>query len=100
MPRACSRPHHSPITPRRYQQPIPRPDGAFVEGVHKFTLQFNVWKIFGHNGDVQGEAGMPNATCKKPICEHVKNVLRGRKAWGLRHQLQAVDKGWDAALYV
>ena len=26
---------------------------------------------------------------KKEISEHVKNVLRGRAAWGLRHQLQA-----------
>ena len=30
------------------------------------------------------------ATCKKPITEHVKNVLRGRAAWGLVHPLQAV----------
>ena len=31
---------------------------------------------------------MPNETCKKPIAEHVKNIMRGRKAWGLNHQLQ------------
>lgn len=56
--------------------------------MHKFTITLNLWIVHGHNGDVAGEAGMPNATCKGPIVEHVKNVLRGRAAWGLQHPLQ------------
>ena len=72
----------------RYVEPKPRADGCFARGHREFKLILNIWKILGHNGDVVGEAGMPNATCKKPIGEHVKNVLRGRKAWGLAHPLQ------------
>ena len=71
-------------------EPTPRADGRFVKGFRAFKLIGNVWKVLGHNGDVVGEAGMPNATCKKPIAEHVKNILRGRAAWGLVHPLQAV----------
>ena len=41
----------------------------------------------GDSGEVRGEVGMPNESFKKPICEHVKNILRGRKAWGLMHAL-------------
>ena len=78
----------SPVRSGRYVEPKPRADGLFAKGHREFKLIFNVWKILGHNGDVVGEAGMPNATCKKPIAEHVKNVLRGRKAWGLEHPLQ------------
>ena len=71
-------------------EPTPRADGRFVKGFRQFRARGNVWKVLGHNGDVVGEAGMPNATCKKPIAEHVKNILRGRAAWGLVHPLQAV----------
>ena len=33
---------------------------------------------------------MPNQSFKSPITEHVKNILRGRKSWGLKHPLQQV----------
>ena len=50
----------------RYEEPTPRPDGAYVNGVHKFTIKLNLWSVLGHNGDVIGDAGMPNETCKGP----------------------------------
>jgi len=70
-----------------YDEPKPRGDGFFVAGARTFTVKGNVWRILGNTGEVRGEIGMPNATFCKPIGEHVKNLLRGRKAWGLKHQL-------------
>ena len=71
----------------RYQEPKLRPDGYFVAGKRLITVTFNLWRVLGHTGEVRGEAGMPNATFKKPIGEHVKNILRGRARWGCNHQL-------------
>ena len=71
----------------RYSEPRQRPDGFFVKGNHLFKVHLNIWRIIGA---VRGEAGMPNESFQKPICEHVKNLLRGRAAWGVKHQLSAV----------
>ena len=71
----------------RYSEPKPRSDGFWVDGPRSFKVTANIWRVLGNTGEVRGEAGMPNATFKKPIGEHVKNILRGRKAWGCRHQL-------------
>ena len=71
----------------RYSEPKPRDDGLFVPGKRTFVFTCNVWRILGGTGEVRGEPGMPNGTFKKPIGEHVKNTLRGRKAWGLKHVL-------------
>ena len=59
----------------------------FVPGKREFTWRGNVWRVIGNTGEVRGEPGMPNASFKKPIGEHVKNILRGRKRWGCKHQL-------------
>ena len=80
----CSHPH---TTLGRYTEPKPREHGLFVEGRRVFTVTFNAWRLLGDSGEVRGEAGMPNADFIKPITEHLKNLLRGRKAWGLAHQL-------------
>ena len=72
-----------------YTEPRPRPDGLFVPGPRFVTVSGNVWRIIGNTGEVRGEAGMPNAKFKKPVGEHVKNLLRGRAAWGLKHALTA-----------
>ena len=73
--------------PHRYWEPKPREDGFFVPGKRIVVFKCNVWRIIGGTGEVRGEAGMPNATFCKPIGEHIKNTLRGRKAWGLKHML-------------
>ena len=46
-----------------------------------------MYRIMGGNGEVRGEAGMKNDMYRKAIAEHVKNVLRGRERWGLKHRL-------------
>ena len=76
----CSHPH---TTLGRYTEPKPREHGLFVEGRRVFAVTFNAWRLLGDSGEVRGEAGMPNADFLKPITEHLKNLLRGRKARGL-----------------
>jgi len=71
----------------RYEEPLPRADGFFVPGTHKFTASFNVWGVNGIDGDVLGDAGAQNETMRAPIAEHVKNLLRGRERWGVKHRL-------------
>ena len=71
----------------RYSEPRPRQSGLFVEGTRTFKVKLNIWRIIGADGEVRGEVGMPNESFKKPIGEHVKNLLRGRAAWGVSHQL-------------
>ena len=36
---------------------------------------------------MEGPPGAQNETLTAPIAEHVKNTLRGRRAWGLQHGL-------------
>ena len=81
---------HNPSTRAvgRYSEPRPRQSGLFVEGPRTFKVKLNIWRVIGADGEVRGEVGMPNESFKKPIGEHIKNMLRGRKAWGLEHPLQ------------
>ena len=58
-----------------------------MPGLRTFNVNFNVWRVLGNTGEVRGEAGMPNGTFKKPIGEHIKNLMRGRQAWGCKHVL-------------
>ena len=80
---------HTPSHPTlsRYSEPKPRPDGFFVTGKREFKFKFNVWRLMGDSGEVRGEPGMPNGSFQKPISEHIKNIFRGRQAWGCKHQL-------------
>ena len=57
-------------------------------GLHKFTIEGDVYRVNGKTGEVDGAEGSQNKTMRAPIGEHVKNLLRGRHAWGLRHGLQ------------
>ena len=76
--------------PRRYVEPKPRADGFFVAGIRGMHVRGNIWRVMGNTGEVRGAVGMKNATFKKPIGEHVKNILRGRARWGCTHQLSRV----------
>ena len=73
---------------RRYEEPLPRADGAFQPGIRRFTIQCNIWTLNGLLGRLNGIEGGPNATVRKPIADYVKNVLKGRKAHGIKHVLQ------------
>lgn len=70
-----------------YTEPNPRPDGLFVPGA-KFTVTGHVWVFHGRTGAMLPLPGMPNETMHRPLGEYLKEVLRGRKAWGLKHRLQ------------
>ena len=76
---------------RRYEEPLPRADGAFVPGIRKFTIQCNIWTLNGLLGRINGIEGAENAKVRQPIADYVKNVLRGRKNHGLKHVL---EKEW------
>ena len=84
MPRA----HAIACPPRRFEEPRPREDGAFVPGPRKFTIQCHIWSLHGLQGRLNGIEGGPNSTVRKPIADYVKNVLKGRKAHGIKHVLQ------------
>ena len=75
-------------------KPKPRPGlvcrvgGAFQPGKREFNITCHVWSLNGMIGRMNGIEGAPNITVKDDIAEYVKNILRGRKAWGLKHFLQ------------
>ena len=75
----------------RFEEPRPGDDDAYVLGKRTFTLCGNLWSLNGVFGNLNEIPGGPNATMRKPIAEHVKNVLRGREPWGLKHRL---TKDW------
>jgi hypothetical protein len=78
-------------TLHRFTEPLPREDKAYACGPRTLEVILKLWRIMGGNGEVRGEADLDNATYRKPIAEHVKNILRGREKWGLRHRLA---KAW------
>ena len=69
-----------------FTEPVPRDDGVYVPGA-SFTLTGNVWIFNGRDGAPLPSPGLPNATMLAPLREYVKNVLRGRARWGLKHRL-------------
>jgi len=69
-----------------FTEPVPRDDGVYVPGA-SFTLTGNVWIFGGRDGAPLPSPGLPNATMLAPLCEYLKNVLRGRARWGLKHRL-------------
>ena len=71
-----------------YVEPVPRDDGLFVPGAC-FTITGNVWVFNGRTGAPLPSPGLPNATMLAPLREYLKNVLRGRARWGLKHRLTA-----------
>ena len=78
--------HPSPLTRpslRSFTQVIPRADGLFVPGTHKFKVACNLWALNGYDGSLEAIAGAPNQTMRKPLAEYLKNILRGRKHHGL-----------------
>ena len=69
-----------------FTEPLPRDDGVYVPGA-SFTLTGNVWIFAGRDGAPLPSPGLPNATMLAPLREYLKNVLRGRARWGLKHRL-------------
>ena len=69
-----------------YTEPVPRDDGLYVPGA-AFTLTGNIWIFQGRDGAPRPAPGLPNATMLAPIREYLKNILRGRACWGLKHRL-------------
>ena len=69
-----------------FSEPVPRDDGVFVPGA-SFTLTGNVWVFNGRTGAALAAPGLPNATMLAPLREYLKNLLRGRARWGLKHRL-------------
>jgi len=69
-----------------FSEPTPRADGVFRGGA-SFTVTGNVWVFNGRDGSDLEAPGLPNATMLAPIREYLKNVLRGRARWGLKHRL-------------
>ena len=69
-----------------FTEPVPRDDGVYVPGA-SFTLTGNVWVFNGRDGAPQPAPGLPNKTMLAPLREYLKNVLRGRARWGLKHRL-------------
>ena len=51
-------------------------------------MSCNVWSLNGMRGRLNGIEVGPNLQIKEEIAEYVKNILRGRKSWGLMHFLQ------------
>jgi len=71
----------------RFEEPLPRDDGTYVPGNRVFKLSGNLWALNPYYGTLVKIPGAPNLSMEKPIAEHVKNVLRGRQAFGLTHGL-------------
>ena len=69
-----------------FTEPVPRDDGVYVPGA-SFTVTGNVWIFAGRDGAPLPSPGLPNATMLAPLREYLKNVLRGRARWGLKHRL-------------
>lgn len=66
---------------------MPRRDGTFVPGKREFTIQANLIAVNGISGALKELLGAPLETLKGILPEYIKNVLRGRAAWGLKHRL-------------
>ena len=80
-----------------YTEPIVPPGAppdAFVPGCRELTVQANVWGVHGVLGKLKPILGADNAYMKARIAEHVKNILRGRRRWGLKVRL---SKAWAEA---
>ena len=69
-----------------FTEPVPRDDGVYVPGA-SFTVTGNVWIFAGRDGAPLPSPGLRNATMLAPLREYLKNVLRGRARWGLKHRL-------------
>ena len=67
--------------------PAKRADGIPTAGVHRTTIEFDFWKLHGKTGELSGAAGLSIKSLKSPITEHIKEILRGRKEWGIKHIL-------------
>ena len=69
-----------------FTEPVPRDDAVYVPGA-SFTVTGNVWIFAGRDGAPLPSPGLRNATMLAPLREYLKNVLRGRARWGLKHRL-------------
>ena len=58
-----------------------------MPGAYSFVVKFDLFTIHGKTGAVDGPVGAENMTLKGPISKFVKNILRGRAAWGVTHHL-------------
>ena len=46
-----------------------------------------MWGLNGATGALVGIAGKQNDAIRKPLAAYVKDVLRGREKWGMKHRL-------------